>query len=354
VPKTGAVSHRIELAPAGEQFQAEPGETVLDAALRHGLNLPHSCRGGSCLSCRARLLEGAVDYPKGTPPALSEADREDGFALLCQAHARCDLRVETRPIEIPGDIRIRRLPYRVETIDRPSHDVAALRLKLPGFEPFEFLPGQYVDILLSGGRRRSFSMANPPHETGVLELHVRRVPGGDFTARVFDRMKPRDLLRLEGPLGQFYLREDSPRPMIFVAGGTGFAPIKSMLRHWFEASDQADDRPVHLYWGVRAARDLYDSDTARGLARERPSFSFTPVLSSPATEDGPEWRTGLVHEAVLADRPDLSGHDVYVCGPPPLIEAARRDFQQAGLPDSQLFFDSFDYAAPDPVRPEAG
>jgi CDP-4-dehydro-6-deoxyglucose reductase len=306
------------------------------------------------MSCRARLLAGRVDYPKGLPPALSEEEREAGFALLCQAHALSDLTVEARPVEIPGDIRIRRLPCRVVSIERPAHDVVSLGLKLPGFEPFEFLPGQYVDILLSRGRRRSFSMANPPHESNTLELHVRRVPGGDFTARVFERLKERELLRIEGPLGQFYLREDSPRPMLMVAGGTGFAPIKSMLRHWFEASSHADDRPVHLFWGVRAARDLYDGETAWGWARERPSFDFTPVLSAPGRDDGPEWRTGWVHEAVLADYPDLSGHDVYVCGPPPLIEAARRDFRQAGLPESQLFFDSFDYAAPDPARREAG
>jgi CDP-4-dehydro-6-deoxyglucose reductase len=338
------MSHRITLQPSGERFEAADAETVLDAALRHGLNLPHSCRGGSCLSCRARIVSGGVDYPRGAPPALSEEDRADGFALLCQAHAASDLTVETRPMEIPENIRIRRLPCRVDSIERLTHDVARLQLKLPGFEPFEFLPGQYVDILLSKGRRRSFSMANPPHDAGLLELHVRRVPGGDFTKRVFERLKPRELLRLEGPLGQFYLREESARPLILVAGGTGYAPIKSILRHLYEAGDDSP-RPAHLYWGVRAYRDLYDPGQVDRWRADQPGFRFTPVLSEPATDDPPDWRRGLVHEAVLAEQRDLAACDVYVCGPPPLIEAARRDFTARGLPPEQLFFDSFEYAA---------
>ena len=346
------MSHRVTLEPSGEHFEAADAETVLDAALRHGLNLPHSCRGGSCLSCRARILGGTVDYPHGRPPALSEEDEAEGYALLCKARARTDLRLATRPVEIPDNIRIRRLPCRVEGIDRLTHDVIALRLRLPGFEPFEFLPGQYVDILLSQGRRRSFSMANPPHEPGVLELHVRHVPGGDFTTRVFERLKVKELLRLEGPLGQFYLREDSPRPLLLVAGGTGFAPIKSILRHVYEAGD-ASPRPARLYWGVRAARDLYDQALLRRWEAEQPGFEFTPVLSEPAPGDAAEWRRGLVHAEVLADRPDLASHDVYVCGPPPLIEAARVAFAARGLPPEQLFFDSFEFAA-DGTSPDAG
>jgi CDP-4-dehydro-6-deoxyglucose reductase len=247
-------------------------------------------------------------------------------------------------VEIPENIRIRRLPCRVDSIERLTHDVTRLKLKLPGFEPFEFLPGQYVDILLSKGRRRSFSMANPPHDAGLLELHVRRVPGGDFTRRVFERLKQRELLRLEGPLGQFYLRGESPRPLILVAGGTGYAPLKSILRHLYEIGDDPP-RPAHLYWGVRAARDLYDPEPVKRWLADQPDFRFTPVLSEPVAGDPPDWRRGLVHEAVLAGHEDLAPYDVYVCGPPPLIEAARRDFAGRGLPAEQLFFDSFEYAA---------
>ena len=334
----------ITLLPSGERFEAQPGETVLEAALRHGFNLPHSCRGGSCLSCRARVVEGDVAYPDGAPPALSEDDRAGGYALLCQARTAGDLTVETRPVETPGNVRIRRLPCRVERIDELAHDVIRLKLRLPGFEPFEFLPGQYVDILLAGGQRRSFSMANPPHDAGSLELHVRHVPGGEFTGRVFDRLEEKELLRIEGPLGQFYLREDSPRPLIMVAGGTGYAPIKSILRHLFERDGAPDPRPVQLYWGIRALRDLYDRDAPKGWQRCQPHFSFTPVLSEPQPGDRWDGRTGLVHEAVLADHEDLRGHDVYVCGPPPMIEAARVDFLRRGLPEDQLFFDSFEFA----------
>jgi CDP-4-dehydro-6-deoxyglucose reductase len=340
------MSHRVVLEPSGEHFETAAAETVLDAALRHGLNLPHSCRGGSCLSCRARVLSGSVDYPRGLPPALSEEDRAAGYALLCQAHAASDLTVAVRPVEIPENVRIRRLPCRVQSIEPLPHDVVALRLKLPGFEPFEFLPGQYIDILLSQGRRRSFSMANPPHDSGVLELHVRRVPDGAFTARVFERLKVRELRRLEGPLGQFYLREDSPRPLVLVAGGTGFAPVKSILRHLFERAGDPP-RPAHLYWGVRAGRDLYDLEQIERWAAEQPGFRFTPVLSEPATADPADLRRGLVHEAVLADHDQLDRYDVYVCGPPPLIEAARHDFAAAALPTGQLFFDSFEFASPD-------
>ena len=214
-----------------------------------------------------------------------------------------------------------------------------LRLKLPGFEPFEFLAGQYVDIILADGRRRSFSMANPPHEADVLELHVRRVEGGDFTAHVFERMKERDLLRIEGPLGQFYWREQGERPAIMVAGGTGYAPIRSMLRH---VCREGRHPPIHFYWGARDRQGLYDPSVRDWAARD--GFGYTPVLSAPAADDGWRGRTGLVHRAVLEDHPDLSGHDVYMAGPPAMITAARQDFINAGLSSGRLFFDSFDFA----------
>lgn len=336
------MSFDITLHPSGERFAAEEGESVLDAALRAGLNLPHSCRGGSCRSCQARLLSGEVAYPNGLPRALSAEDSSSGQALLCQARARSDLTVEARRMETPGNIQIRRLPCRVQRLERFSHDVMGLFLKLPGFEPFEFLAGQYLDILLRGGGRRSFSIASPPHDSQLLELHVRRVPGGAFTERVFDDMAERTLLRFEGPLGQFFLREDSERPILMMAGGTGYAPLKSMLRHAFHVGIA---RPIHLYWGVRSRRDLYDAERlARWVAR-RDSFAFTPVLSEPLAADDWRGRRGLVHRVLLEDEPDLSAMDVYMAGPPPMIESARQDFATAGLAPAHLFFDSFEYGA---------
>ncbi|MDH4030393.1 MAG: CDP-6-deoxy-delta-3,4-glucoseen reductase [Chromatiales bacterium] len=334
------MTYKINLQPSDESFAADPGESVLEAALRHGLNLPHSCRGGSCLSCRARILAGRVEYPRGFPAALTEAEASEGFALLCQARALTDLQVEARPLEVPGNVRIRRLPCRVQRLERLSEDVMGLYLKLPGFEPFEYLAGQYVDILLADGRRRSFSIANPPFDSELLELHVRRVTGGHFTEHVFEKMKERALLRLEGPLGQFYLRDDQQRPLLMMAGGTGYAPIKAILRQAFQDGFAS---PIHFYWGARAACDLYDRQTVEAWTSER--FAFVPVLSEPQAEDVWAGRTGWVHRAVLADFPDLSGLDVYAAGPPAMIEAAREEFLAAGLPKERLFFDSFDYAA---------
>ncbi|MGB5211148.1 MAG: CDP-6-deoxy-delta-3,4-glucoseen reductase [Gammaproteobacteria bacterium] len=333
----------VTLHPSGKRFQAADGESVLAAALRNGLNLPHSCRGGSCMSCQARILSGKIDYPRGTPAALSPADLSSSQALLCQAVATSDLEVEIAPLETPGNIRIRRLPCRVQTATRLCPDVMELGLKLPGFEPFEYLAGQYVDILLSGGERRSFSIANPPHTAGLLQIHVRRVAGGRFSDYVFEQMKPRALLRLEGPLGQFYLREDRQRPVLLMGGGTGYGPLKAILAHVFHLGW---DRPVQLYWGVRDRVDLYDQQQLLDWSGTHPGFRFVPVLSEPGDDGAWEGRTGFVHQAVVADIPDLSGWDVYMAGPPPMIEAARALFPRHGLPAQQLFFDSFDYARP--------
>ena len=336
------MSFRIDLRPGDDHFVAAADESVLEAALRHGLNLPHSCRGGSCLSCQAMLVSGEVHYPKGTPPALTEEDVLESKVLLCQAHALGDLVVEAKAIEMAANIRVRRLPCRVTRLGKLCHDVMAMHLKLPSIEPFDYLPGQYLDILIAGGERRSFSIASPPHDSELIELHVRRVPGGTFTAEVFDTLQERTLLRVEGPLGQFYLREDSDRPLLVVAGGTGFAPIKAMLRHLFHSGS---DRTVHFYWGVRSLRDLYEAEHVNGWLRDYPQMIFTAVLSDPQPDDNWEGCIGLVHEAVNADHPDLSGFDIYVCGPPPMIESARRDFAAIGAREDRLFFDSFEFTS---------
>jgi len=337
------MSFIVTLHPSGEHFEARPGESVLTAALRHGLNLPHSCRGGSCMSCQAHIRSGRVQYPRGTPSALSAVDQAADQALLCQAVAETDLDIDIAPLVTPGDIRIRRLPCRVQRVERLCPDVMMLALKLPGFEPFEYLAGQYVDILLREGERRSFSLANPPNHSELLEIHVRRVPGGRFSDYVFNDMKPRALLRLEGPLGQFYLREDSDRPILMIGGGTGYAPLKAMLEHAFHLGWE---RPIHLYWGARARIDLYDAERLLAWVGERPGFRFTPVLSEPDPGETWDGRVGFVHEALVADYPDLSAHDVYMAGPPPMIEAGRLLLPERGLDPQRLYFDSFDYAQP--------
>ena len=340
------MSHRVTLRPSGHSFGVESGESVLDAGIRHGLALPYGCRNGTCAACQGTLVSGEVRYPGGNPPALTEQALAQGQAILCQAQPVSDLQVELQEIEEARDIVVRTLPVRVAQIDDLSHDVKRLRLRLPAAERLQFLAGQYIDLLLKDGRRRSFSLANPPHDDEMLELHVRRVPGGKFSDQLLSDMRPKALLRFEGPLGSFYLREQSNRPIILVAGGTGFAPIKSILEHAFAAGIEC---PMHLFWGVRARRDLYLEELPRRWAGEHPGFRFTPVLSEPAPADDWSGETGFVHDSVLRHYPDLSDHEVYMSGPPPMIDAGRQAFRAAGLPREALFFDSFDYA-PDAVH----
>jgi CDP-4-dehydro-6-deoxyglucose reductase len=334
---------RITLIPAQQELAAEDGETVLDAALRAGLNLPHSCKGGHCSSCRARVLSGQVRYLAGRPLGLTEDEERSGYALLCQAHAVSpEVTVEIHEIRPPSnENQIRSLPCRIEQMRELAPAVMAVFLRLPAAEPFNFMAGQYLDIMLPQNRRRSFSIANPPHDAQLIELHIRRVAGGEFTQQLFTGMKEKTLLRIEGPLGQFWFREDSPRPALLIGGGTGYAPLRAMLKSLLE---RGDHRPLHLYWGAQTRADLYEDDLIRKLTLRFPNLSYTPVLSEPRPENGWKGRTGWVHAAALADHPELHLYDVYASGPPVMVEAIRHEFVQRGLPAEQLFFDSFDYA----------
>jgi CDP-4-dehydro-6-deoxyglucose reductase, E3 len=335
------MSFTVTIRPSGHQLEIEDDESVLDAALRQGFALPYGCRNGGCGSCMGKLLQGEVDYGPKRPRALGEEDEAAGKALFCQAFAMSDLEIEVPEIGAAKDIVVKTLPARVVEMTRLNHDVMELRLKLPAIERLQFLAGQYIDILLKDGRRRSFSLANPPHRDETLELHVRHVPEGFFTGQVFTTMQPKALVRIEGPLGTFFLREDSSRPILMMAGGTGYAPLQGMLEHAFA---EGVDRPIHLFWGARRHEDLYRDEQLRAWCAEHPNLTYTPVLSE--AEDDPEWggEHGWVHDAVLRAYPDLSGFDVYMSGPPPMVEAAKRTFIAHGLPEGQLFFDSFEFA----------
>jgi CDP-4-dehydro-6-deoxyglucose reductase len=335
---------RITLVPTGESFPSDPGESVLAAALRAGLNLPHSCKGGHCASCRARIVSGTVVYPDGRLPAgITPAEAAERYALLCEACAVDDLLVETREVRPAPDVEVRNLPCRIERLEQLADDVLAVFLRLPAVEDLHFRAGQYLDFIVSGGRRRSFSIASAPSDGRLIEVHVRRASAHGFTGELFDSMRVGTLLRIEGPLGQFWFRADSPRPALLVGGGTGYAPLRAMLRELLAVDDR---RPLRLYRGARSSSDLYEHDWLTNLAGARPGFTYVPVLSEPQREQWP-WhgRTGLVHDAVLLDHADdLARHDVYASGPPAMVEAIRQEFTARGLPRDQLFFDSFDYA----------
>jgi CDP-4-dehydro-6-deoxyglucose reductase, E3 len=346
---------RISLAKSNTAFVVAPDQSLLDAALSASLNLPHSCKGGNCGSCRARLLQGEIYYPNGPPLGLSQAEAAEGFVLMCQARARTDLCLDTYEITAADQALTKRLPARVERALLLSHDVMGLYLRLPAAEAFPFEAGQYIDVMLPGGRRRSFSIASPPHDSRLLELHVRRVAGGEFSGPLFDAGARSALLNIEGPLGQFKYRPGT-EPMLLVGGGTGLAPLLSILRH---VTENGIERDMTLYWGVRSERDLYAGPMLEKLARDCAATAsnsapqgrsaapavrlrYVPVLSEPSFS----WQgaRGWVHEAVLEDIGDLEKYAVYAAGPPAMIAAVRREFGLRGVAPSRLFFDSFDYS----------
>ena len=342
-PERFKMTSKITIKPSDHSYACEDGETVLAAAMRNDLMLPYGCRNGACGTCKGRILAGDVDYGPHQASTLTDDEKRTGLALFCCARPLTDLVIEVREVRRAGDIQIKRLPCRIESIDKAAPDVAIVRIKLPANDRLQFLAGQYIDFLLKDGKRRSFSLATAPHDDQLLELHIRHVPNGFFTDLLFAQYKGREILRFEGPLGAFYLREESDKPAIFVAGGTGFAPIKAIIEH---ALHHKLDREMVLYWGVRSLRDLYLPGLPGQWQSQHRNFTYIPVLSDPLPDDAWPGRTGFVHAAVATDFPDLSGYQVYACGGPLMIEAARAEFtQKRGLPVDEFFADSFTYAA---------
>lgn len=345
-PKHKAAEHYMLVRPDNRIVAVRAGDTVLDAALRAGVALPFECRNGGCGQCKATLAYGEVDHGAYQPDALSPAERDAGKLLTCCATPRGDIEIEYLPAQAPGGIRPREWLASVESLERLAPDVMRVILALEGGERISFYAGQYINVLLEDGARRSFSFATAPQESERIELHIRRIPGGRYTGHVFEQMRAGDKLRFEGPLGAFFLREDTDKPIIFVAGSTGFAPVKSMLEYAFSRGVR---RRMLLYWGTRRPEDMYFAELPRQWAREHGNFSFVPVLSEPAPEDHWQGRTGLVHEAILADFPSLAGHQVYACGSAAMVEAAHPAFRARGLAQDDCFADAF-HATPQMAR----
>lgn len=336
------MSFQVSIVPSGHQFQVAADETILAAALRQGVMLPYGCKNGACGSCKGVVVTGDLVQGKHAESALSEIEKNSGKALFCCAHAHSDLTIECREID-GADIPIRKLPVRVVELVRLSQDVMVLKLQLPATERLQFFAGQYVEFLLKNGKRRSYSLATPPHHTGPVELHVRHMPGGLFTDFVFGvqtpAMKERDILRIEGPLGSFFLREDSDKPILLLASGTGFAPLKAIMEHMVYTGIK---RPVTLYWGGRRPHDLYMHDLCMQWAETLPQFTYIPVISDALPEDSWTGRTGFVHRAVMEDLSDLSAYQVYACGAPVMVDSARKDFiTQCQLPEAEFYADAF-------------
>jgi CDP-4-dehydro-6-deoxyglucose reductase len=347
------MSLNVTVMPSGRQFAVEPEEFILEAGLRQGVVLPYGCKNGACGSCRSRVVEGRIEQGPHQPTALRPEDAAQGFALLCCARACTDLVVEARVIAAAGDIPIRKMPCRVASVARVAPDVAVLRLQLPANERLQYLAGQYVELILKDGSRRSYSMAGAPHAADQLELHVRHMPGGKFTDALFGVTQPavkeRDILRFEGPLGTFFLREDSEKPIVFVASGTGFAPIRAIVEHTIH---KGITRPMTLYWGGRRPQDLYQHAQCEAWAATLPHLRYVPVVSDALPEDAWTGRTGFVHRAVMQDFPDLSAFQVYACGAPIVVDSARDDFTgRCALPADEFFADSFTTAADTAAAP---
>lgn len=337
------MSFQITVQPSGRHFSADATETLLAAGIRQGIGLPYGCKDGACGSCKCKKLEGTVVHGAHQSKALSEEEEAQGLILTCCATAQSDVVLESRQVTEAGAFPIKKMPVRVASLVKKSDDVMVIQLQLPANDVMKFHAGQYIEFMLRDGSRRSYSMANAPHTLEAaapkVELHIRHMPGGKFTDPVFTTMKEKDILRAEGPFGSFFLREDSDKPMVLLASGTGFAPIKALIEHM---QHQGITRPATLYWGGRRPSDLYMSDWVEAQLASMPQLRYVPVVSNATPEDAWTGRTGFVHQAVLQDHPDLSGFQVYACGAPIVVDSAQRDYVgKGGLPEEEFFADSF-------------
>ena len=340
------MSFNITVQPSGRTFSAQSDETLLAAGLRQGIGMPYGCKDGACGSCKCKKISGEVTHGNHQEKALNAAEEANGFVLTCCATAHSDVVLESRQVTEEGAFPIKKMPVRVLSLEKKSDDVMVVKLQLPANDVMQFHAGQYVDFLLRDGDRRSYSMANAPHTlvagSPAIELHIRHMSGGKFTDHVFGAMKEKEIQRIEGPQGSFYLREDSDKPIVLLASGTGFAPIKAILEHM---QHKGITRPTRLYWGGRRPGDLYLHDWVQAQLAAMPHVTYIPVVSDALPQDAWTGRTGFVHLAVLQDSPNLSGYEVYACGAPIVVDSARADYTQAGLSNEDFYADAFTSAA---------
>ena len=333
------MTFQVTVQPSGHQFSCEADETVLSAAIRAGVGLPYSCKSGACSSCKGKVVSGSVKHKAYQSRSLTDDEAAQGYSLLCCAIPQGDLVVQAREVAGSGDYPIKKMPSRVTTIEKVAPDVLVLTLQLPASERLQYRAGQYIEIMLRDNKRRSYSMASAPVDGGPVSLHIRHMPGGLFTDQVFTTMKERDILRFEGPMGTFFLREDSDKPVILLASGTGFAPLKAIVEHMI---NEKSTRPITLYWGARRPHDLYMDALCRQWAADLPQFTYVPVVSNALEEDQWQGRTGFVHHAVMADLPDMAACQVYACGAPIVVESANSDFVKlCNLPAEEFYADAF-------------
>ncbi|MCW8935181.1 MAG: CDP-6-deoxy-delta-3,4-glucoseen reductase [Gammaproteobacteria bacterium] len=335
------MSHKVTVHPSGHQFDVDEGESILDAAMRQNIDLPYGCRGGACGACAGFVIKGEVYYDE-EPIALDDDMKTNHQALFCLGKTRQDLEISIDEIQGLAPLEIKQLGCHVSSKDRLCHDVIGLKIKLDNNERLQYHAGQYLEFILKDGKHRAFSIANAPHNDDLLELHIRHVDGGLFTDFLFESMPENSSLQMQGPLGNFYLREDRHRPIIMVGGGTGFGPLKAMIEH---IEHVGFDQPIYLFMGVRALRDLYMKDMANQWLKNNSNLSFIPVLSEPMKEDDWLGESGFVHQAVANKFPELSAFDIYISGPPPMVNAAVELFIKQGASKDNMFSDAFEYSA---------
>ncbi len=325
-------------------FTTENEETILQAALRNGHLYPYGCQSGACGTCKTKLLNGSVMHLSRDPNILSDEELANGTCLACQAVPQEDIEIDVQEVAKVKEIEIKTMPTRVREKNLLADDVVQLFLSVPKTHQFDFLPGQYLKILLKNGKERSFSIANTPRKITAegIELHIRVVPEGHYSPVVKDSVTVKDIIRIQGPFGTYFLRKETEQPIILVAGGTGFAPIKALIE---DAIESGLTQPITLYWGTRTEADLYQDNLAKQWANTIDNFTYVPVLSEEPNDSDWSGERGFVHEALIRNHTDLTECSVYASGPPVMIDALEQSLPALGLDPDSFYTDRFDYAA---------